>query len=231
MNKYKYILVIPLYNEEGAIPNLIKQINKFSKGKSIKIIIVNDGSTDKSLKKLYENKNKKILILNKKNEGHGKTVIFAFKNALKFKADFILMCDSDDQINIAQFSKLEKFKSNSMMVSGVRYNRNDPFIRILITNILKIIILFFFFRYIPDSNCPFRIINYKFLKKNIKKIKNSFLPNILLSILAASQKKLKNIKIKHKERSTGSSINFLNVFKLGLLGIKELIIFKKNLHK
>ena len=72
-----YILAIPIFNEEKNIKKLIDAINNsflINDSTCIKILLVNDGSVDrsKSLIKLYTKKSRKIFLLShKKNMGYG----------------------------------------------------------------------------------------------------------------------------------------------------------------
>ena len=64
-------VVIPVYNEEGSVPELHKQLTKvLDKLKSkYEVIYVDDGSTDSSLEKIKKLKNAKYLSL-RRNVGN-----------------------------------------------------------------------------------------------------------------------------------------------------------------
>lgn len=87
-------IIIPVFNSENYIERCIKSV-LCQTFKDIEIIIVNDGSTDKSLsicKKLAENDNK-ILIINQKNSG----VSIARNKGLDCaEGKYISFIDSDD---------------------------------------------------------------------------------------------------------------------------------------
>lgn len=86
----KVTAVIPAYNEEKYISDVI---NTCLKTPEIgEIIIVNDGSTDKTLEKL-KNFGKKIKIINfLKNKGKGNAIAAGVKKA---KCEYLLFLDSD----------------------------------------------------------------------------------------------------------------------------------------
>ena len=70
MNDYELSIIVPAYNCEKYIDECIESIIK-QKNNLIEIIIINDGSTDKTLEKC-ENLQKKyqnIKIINQKNSG------------------------------------------------------------------------------------------------------------------------------------------------------------------
>ena len=94
-------VVIPVYNEELNIKEVLDDwINQLEQINSYQLILINDGSKDKSLKILenYKKHSKNILIIDKKNEGHGKAIIDGYKKALELNAQYIFQCDSDNQI-------------------------------------------------------------------------------------------------------------------------------------
>lgn len=63
-----FSVIIPLYNKENFIENTLKSVlnQKFT---DFEIIIVNDGSTDKSEEKLLRFKDSRIQYFCKENEG------------------------------------------------------------------------------------------------------------------------------------------------------------------
>ena len=226
MSKLTFCIIIPVYNEEEIILNVISKALRFIKNTNSKILIINDGSKDDTKKKLDKIKNKKILVFHKKNEGHGKTIALGYKKAINMKAEYILQIDSDDQIPFDEFKKLIKYINKYDFVVGNRLNRDDPFSRILISGFMKSIIFLLYGKYILDPNCPVRIMKTSFLKEIIKKVSYSTIPNILIAICAKKKNSYKSINIKHIERYTGSSIQFLKLYKTCAIALFDLIRFR-----
>ena len=226
MPNLTFCIIIPVYNEEEIIDKVISKVLKYTKNRDCKILIINDGSNDGTKRKLKSIKNKKILIFHKKNQGHGKTLIFGYKKAIKMKAEYIFQIDSDDQIAFNEFHKLNKYKNKYDFVCGNRLNRDDPYTRILISGFMKFIILLLYGKYIVDPNCPLRIMKTSFLKKIINKISFSIVPNILITISSKKGNSYKSINIKHKQRYTGSSIQFIKLYKTCVLAFLDIFKFK-----
>ena len=226
MSKLNLCIIIPVYNEEEIITEVISQGLNFIKNINAKIIVINDGSKDNTKKKLDKIKNKKILIFHKKNEGHGKTLIFGYKKAIKMNADYILQIDSDDQIPFDEFKKLIKYKKKYDFIVGNRLNRDDPFNRILISGFMKIIIFSLFGKYIYDPNCPLRVMKTSFIKEIINKISFSIVPNILIAISAKNRISYKSVNIKHIKRYTGNSIKFFKLYKTCTLALLNIFKFR-----
>ena len=227
MPKLDFCIVIPVYNEEEIILYTINKALKFLKKYNSKIIIINDGSNDSTKKILSKIKNKKIVVINKKNEGHGKTIITGYKKALKLDPKFILQIDSDDQISFSEFKKLFKYKHQFDCVVGKRENRKDPISRKLISFILnKMFIFLLFGRYVEDANCPLRVIKTSFLNKIINQVSFANIPNILISILAKRKQVYKSINIKHRQRYVGVGVKHFKLFKLCMSSIVDILKLK-----
>jgi glycosyltransferase involved in cell wall biosynthesis len=87
-----FSVIIPLYNKENFIENTIKSVLQQTFA-DFEIIIINDGSTDKSEEIVLNIQDKRIRYYNKKNEGVSLTRNFGITLA---NADFISFLDADD---------------------------------------------------------------------------------------------------------------------------------------
>ena len=228
LNSINLIVVIPVFNEEKIISKVIEQILLGTKNIKKKIILINDGSKDKSLEEINKYKeNEDIIVINKPNEGHGPTLIRGYKEALKFNPKYIFQMDSDNQIEFSEFSKIYQLKDEYELIIGKRFQRNDPYIRIVISKILRLVIAVFHQVWIIDSNSPFRLMSNSFLRENINKSQNSIVPNIILSILAAKNCKIKFLKVNHNRRETGKpSIVKFKLFNFCIKSFRDIILLK-----
>ncbi|OYT32727.1 hypothetical protein B6U93_00750 [Candidatus Woesearchaeota archaeon ex4484_78] len=115
----KISAIMPVYNEEKTVKNVLKVLNKSKELNEV--IVVNDGSTDNSLKEIKKIKSKKIKILNlKKNIGKSEAVKKAVK---KTKSDILFFCDADllnlKKEHISQILEPLK-KGENAMSAGLR---------------------------------------------------------------------------------------------------------------
>ena len=231
INKNKLAIIIPVFNEEDIIEKVINDWLFIAKKFDGFIIVINDGSSDNSLKilKKINKESNRLMIVNKKNSGHGPTVYMGYEMALKKNFKFIFQVDSDDQFFTKDFDKLWKLKSDNWLILGFRKKRYDSFHRLIITRLLKLLNLILFGKFVPDANIPYRLIGYNFLKKNIKFVNSkSLAPNILFSVKAANDNKLKSVIISHKKRLTGQVwIVKFNLIKFIFKVFIEIINFKK----
>ena len=85
MKKEKLIsVVVPAFNEEGNIPTLVQEIQSVLKEYPYEIIIVNDGSTDKTeaiVEQLHQKDNCIHLISFSRNFGHQAALLAGLANA------------------------------------------------------------------------------------------------------------------------------------------------------
>ena len=118
-------IIIPVYNEENTLLDVLKNIKKLKNFCNLEIIVVNDGSTDKTSKVIEDNKElfTKSINLNK-NLGKGKAVIEGLKNC---NLDYVLVQDADleyDPLDIKEFIfQIEKFKFD--IILGSRFISNN----------------------------------------------------------------------------------------------------------
>ncbi len=98
MNYKKFLIsiIVPIYNAENYLTKCINSIINQTY-KNIEIILVNDGSTDNSLKicKTFALNDKRIIIINQKNMGVSNARNAGINVA---KGDYISFVDSDDTI-------------------------------------------------------------------------------------------------------------------------------------
>lgn len=87
-----FSIIIPLYNKEDFIENTIKSVLNQT-FQDFEIIVVNDGSTDKSEEKLLQFNDSKIYYYTKKNEGVSAARNYGIGKAT---SDFITFLDADD---------------------------------------------------------------------------------------------------------------------------------------
>lgn len=107
-------IIIPVYNAELYIEECLDSLINQSY-KNIEIIVVNDGSEDKS-KNIIENKrniDSRIKLINKNNTGVSDTRNIALNAA---KGKYVAFCDADDVVHK---------KCIETLVDIIRYNKSD----------------------------------------------------------------------------------------------------------
>ncbi|MFH1542605.1 MAG: glycosyltransferase family 2 protein, partial [bacterium] len=114
-------LVIPVYNEEGSLPELYRQLNAVLVDQSYEIIFVDDGSSDNSLKlieELAQKDNKVKSISFSRNFGHMVALCAGLEHA---QGEAVITLDADLQHPIQLIPELIKqWQAGAQVVNTVR---------------------------------------------------------------------------------------------------------------
>ncbi|MFH1752153.1 MAG: glycosyltransferase family 2 protein [archaeon] len=119
----KLVVMIPAFNEEKTISQVIKEIPRKINGITIvEVLVVNDGSKDNTIEQARKAKADKI-ISNQLNSGLGVTFRKGIDTALEMNADVIVNIDADMQFNPQDIPKLIKpiLDSKADMVTASRF--------------------------------------------------------------------------------------------------------------
>ena len=93
----KLIIQIPCLNEELTLPETLKDLPKSLNGiDNIEILVINDGSTDRTVEVAEEHGVHHVLSLTN-NKGLAKAFIYGINHALHLGADIIVNTDADNQ--------------------------------------------------------------------------------------------------------------------------------------
>ncbi len=118
----KLIIQICCYNEEDSLPETLKALPKKLDGiDDIQVLVINDGSSDRTAKVAEENGVDHIISF-KKNQGLARSFMAGLNACLQRGADIIVNTDADNQYNADDISKLIKpiLDGKADMVIGSR---------------------------------------------------------------------------------------------------------------
>ncbi len=128
----KLSIVIPLYNEEESLNPLTNEIRKALKSIDIsfEVILVDDGSSDKSLniiKDICKQDRRFKYVSFRKNYGKSAALNIGFKQV---SGDVVVTMDADLQDDPNEIANLiKKLGEGFDLVSGWKKKRHDPFIK------------------------------------------------------------------------------------------------------
>lgn len=122
----KISILVPVYNVEQYLAECLNSLINQTLI-DIEIICINDGSTDASLKilKEYQNKDSRIIIIDKQNTGYGHSMNTGL---LKAQGEYIGIVEPDDFVEFNMFENLYKLAIENcaeIVKSDFYYYNND----------------------------------------------------------------------------------------------------------
>tara|TARA_Y100000768_G_C23960961_1_gene675312 strand:+ start:586 stop:1512 length:927 start_codon:yes stop_codon:yes gene_type:complete len=200
----KLSIIIPVFNEESSIHDLVSELNDvFGNDNSIEVIFINDGSTDSSQSKLEDNvKRHDSFKLVNLYRNYGKSI--ALQAGIEVSnGNLIATLDSDLQDNPAELKNLiSEIENGYDLVTGWKENRKDSFEKRFASKIFNFFVKLFSGLKINDSNTGIKV-----LKKEVASSLNLYGGRHRYIPLLAHQKnyKVSEVSVEHRERKYGIS--------------------------
>ena len=235
-SKVSLSVVMPAYNEEDAITDAVADVEQhiLSKIPDSELVVVNDGSRDKTGAIMDEicKSNPNVRVVHKVNGGHGPAIMTGLDNS---SGEYVFLIDSDRQIlldNFADFwAAVEEGYDGAF---GVRRQRHDPTLRLLLTKVIRYSLTLLFGVKIFDANIPFKLLRRK-IWDDAKKLmaSDTLAPSLFLAIyMKRKGYKIKTMDIIHQERSTGEvSIKRWKLIKFCAKAFGQMMTFRKALNR
>lgn len=232
-------IVMPAYNEAANIEEVICQWYPvcekiIAEGNEAKMVIANDGSKDNTFQIMQQLQEKYPCLkpIDKLNSGHGATVLYLYRYAIKEGASFIFQTDSDGQTLPEEFWQMWEQRHKSDFHIGTRGGRQDGASRVFVTKTLRLVVWLIFHVWVKDANTPFRLMKSDRLRAVMKYIPNNFfLANVAVSAIAVKKnEKIAWYPIIFRPRQGGvNSIDMKRIFKIGLKALGDFRQINKNL--
>ena len=200
----EFTIIVPVYNEEDNLKRVEQELSDYIKiaTKKTKVLFVNDGSKDNSQQLIEE-----ICAINpdfefinfEKNCGLSAAITAGFKNV---DTELVGYIDSDLQTAPEDFNLLLKEIEHYDLVTGVRANRKDSFVKNMSSTIANGIRRSFTQDGMDDTGCPLNVIKSEYAK-NIPMFNglHRFLPAMIL----LQNGTIKQIPVQHFPRIAGEA--------------------------
>jgi len=219
----------PAYNLETKIEKTVK--NAFSMvpklAERYEIIVINDGSKDKTgevLKRLKSKYKNLRIITHKVNKGYGAALKSGFYGS---KYSWIAFTDADGQFDISELTKLIGIqkKTKADLVVGYYLKRAVSFYRKLNTWVWQLIVRILFGLKVKDVDCGFKLISKKVIDTipKLESERGAFISSEFLIKAQKSGFKIVEVGVYHYPRTdgrgTGAALNviiksFIDLFRL-----------------
>ncbi|GAB4544728.1 MAG: hypothetical protein Fur0020_13990 [Thermodesulfovibrionia bacterium] len=213
-------IVFPVYNEENNIKGLVErsfiELNKMPY--EYEILIVNNASTDntKTIIEGLAQKHPQVRVIHHpSNLGYAMSTRTGFKNS---KGDIIFVIDGDGQHTVNDIPVfIEKIESGYDIIFGWKKQRNDPFMRIVMTRVLNLLARWILHYPFHDINCGYRAVTKEVAQKiEIEHRLNAVGPEIYTWGVLHGYK-MAEVCVQHFPRESGQSVHSLWTIPLSVI--------------
>jgi glycosyltransferase involved in cell wall biosynthesis len=218
----KFSIIIPTYNEEKTLQKVVFQTEKVWSGSDYEIIVVDDGSKDKTFEISEKLKNENISVIHHdKNYGKGKAVISGIKKA---SGDFVTIQDADLEYSPKTLWQLCQEAKSDEVIYGKRDRKKGYLPNRLGNKILSSLCNFLFGSNLFDIYTCYKIIPRPVLNSLHLKSDGFEIEAEITAKLLKRKIRIKEIQIPYFPRgfSEGKKIRWTD----GLKGIWTLIKIK-----
>ncbi|NOZ64579.1 MAG: glycosyltransferase family 2 protein [Caldiserica bacterium] len=203
--RFTLSLIIPAYNEEENIEEVVKKVFLFLPeiSYSFEVIVVNDGSSDRTGEILarLEKKFKKLrVITHASNYGYGAALLSGFAAASQ---EWIFFMDGDGQFDIRDLILFLPYIGKYQVIAGYRKKRMDKWYRIVYARIFFLFCYLLFGIQIKDINCAFKLIRGELLKQLKLESKGATINAEMLAKMKIMGVTIKEVGVEHFPRKRG----------------------------
>jgi len=197
-------VIVPVFNEEDNLDRVENEMTAYINASliTVKVLFVNDGSNDKSqslIETICSKNSSFSYILFKENKGLSAAIKAGFDTV---ESDLVGYIDSDLQTTPKDFNILLEHIGEYDLVTGVRANRQDSFVKNMSSTIANGIRRAFTHDGMDDTGCPLKIIKTDVAKKiPMFKGLHRFLPAMVL----LQNGKIKQVPVQHFPRIAGEA--------------------------
>jgi glycosyltransferase involved in cell wall biosynthesis len=205
-------IIFPAYNEEEniekAVRNCLSVLEKFISQKNYEIIVVDDGSKDKTGKIADELQKKYVkhvkVIHHQKNKGYASALRSGFQNS---RYELIFYTDADNQFEIEELKDVVPLikETDVDVVVGYRKNRKDPLHRLFISQGYNFLIRILLGIKVKDVDCSFKLFKREVLRDIEIKHEGWLVDTEILAKAIKKGYKIKEIPVTHYPRKKGTS--------------------------
>ena len=182
-----FSVIVPCYNEEGAILDTVRTLRAKLKERNYELIVVDDGSTDTTPERLREEAGTDTtlrVIRHSSNRGYGAALKTGIRRA---KSELIVITDADGTYPNERIPELVDMAVDADMVVGARIadDVTYPFLRKIPKLFLSRYVSWLAGQDVPDMNSGFRVFRRSAVQRFMSILPNgfSFTTTITLAML------------------------------------------------
>ena len=215
-------IIIPTYNEEKDILDCLNSLNSQSY-KNFEIIIVDDGSNDKTREiadRLAAEDGKIRVVHHETNMGYGAAIRSGISAC---KKEYVFFTDGDNQFDVSQLSLFVPLISKYDGIIGFRLNRQDNFVRKANAWAWNRLVQWLFGLKVKDIDCAFKVFSRRVFEKVQLESSGAMISTEMLVRMKKNGYTLHEIGVLHSPRLAGrqTGANLRVIFK----AFNELYLF------
>jgi dolichol-phosphate mannosyltransferase len=199
-----YSIVIPVYNEEDVVGPLLNEIRSFAGTWSgdYELLLVDDGSADRTaeiVENEFANWPQGKLIRLGQNCGQAAALFYGMKRA---RGQVIVLLDGDGQNDPLDIPKILAPLNEVDMAVGIRVNRQDSFVRRMMSRLANAARSRILGDGVVDSGCGIKAFHRQVVEAFIPmRTLYSFIPALAISAGFT----IRQVPVRHRPRSGGKS--------------------------
>lgn len=214
-------IFFPAYNDSGTIASLV--ITALRSARELtpdyEVIVVNDGSADKTaeiLDELARTYPQVRVVHHERNRGYGGALRTGFATATR---ELVFYTDGDAQYDPAEMKLLwRRFDESVDVVNGYKISRSDPLHRVIIGRLYHHTVKVLFGLGVRDVDCDFRMMRRSIFDK-VRLEKNSGVICLeMMKKITDAGFRIAEVPVHHYHRAYGRSqfFNFRRLYRTGI---------------
>ena len=226
-------IILPAYNEEANVKSAVERVSAVARqlGMDYEIILVNDGSTDRTgeiARELAEHIPNFRLVEHYPNRGYGGALKAGFAAATK---ELVAFVPADNQFDFAEVRRLLEclHQEKADIVSGYRAKRQDNFIRKLNAFGWNMLIRALFGYLCRDIDCGFKLFRREVLEHVTLVSNGAMIDTELLAGAKARGFRIAEVPVTHLPRVAGEATG-ANL-KVIARAFRDLVRFRRRLSR
>jgi undecaprenyl-phosphate 4-deoxy-4-formamido-L-arabinose transferase len=196
-------VVVPVFNEEASLGELHERVSKTLEGERWELVLVNDGSADRSdeiLRELAAAHPEVVAVELSRNFGQHPAVLAGFSVA---RGDYVVTLDADLQNPPEEIPRIvAELRDGHDAVGSVRSRRQDPWLRKQVSSLVNRVTTASLGIGMTDYGCMLRGYSRELTQEIVELAERSAFIPALATMLARNAVE---IDVEHVEREDGSS--------------------------
>jgi dolichol-phosphate mannosyltransferase len=198
-NGPRFSLVIPLYNEEGNVRELVAEIHRVLAGLDYELLLVDDGSSDETVARIERHPRIRVLQF-LKNTGQSAAM---YAGIMARRGEVIGLMDGDLQNDPADLPRMiQVLEQGADLVCGYRANRKDSAFKRLQSRIANAVRSRFTRDGVRDTGCTMKV-----MRRDCREALVPFrgMHRFIPAFMVGAGYRVTEVAVHHRQRQHGDS--------------------------